>query len=188
MVLPMLVVLLQEVMLVSRDEFLARPTSPSSWREGVLAGWDMQEGREGGTWLAMDRSTSPASTPRQGRLGFLTNIFTGGVQEAGARGRGFLLTDWLRGEESAAAYLARLATSTATYSPFNLVLLEPRGAGYAAWRWGWVEVEGEGPRYTRGKAGHTPDCGPVEASQGVIGVGNHPQVPTSSLRAREDPI
>ena len=32
------------------------------------------------------------------------------------------------------------------------------------------------PRYTRGKAGHTADCGPMEASQGVLGVGNHPQV------------
>ena len=161
MVLPMLVVLLQEVMLVSRDEFLARPTSPSSWREGVLAGWDMQEGREGGTWLAMDRSTSPASAPRQGRLGFLTNIFTGGVQEAGARGRGFLLTDWLRGEESAAAYLARLATSTATYSPFNLVLLEPRGAGYAAWRWvGLGGGGGRGAQVHPGEGGPHPGLRP----------------------------
>ena len=101
----------------------------------MLAGWDMQEGREGGTWLAMDRSTTLASTSRKGRLGFLTNIFTGGVQAAGARGRGFLLTDWLRGEEGAAAYLARLAASTATYSPFNLVLLEPLGAAYTAWRY-----------------------------------------------------
>ena len=40
------------------------------FRTGIVAGWDRQEGREGGTWLAMDK---------KGRLGFLTNIFTTGV-------------------------------------------------------------------------------------------------------------
>ena len=43
--------------------------------------------------------------PRNGRLGFLTNIFTGGVIDPGAAGRGFLILDWLRGELSAREYL-----------------------------------------------------------------------------------
>ena len=53
---------------MNRDEFTARPTAPLSWRAGLLGGWDLQPGREGGTWLAMDTG---------GRLGLLTNIYTG---------------------------------------------------------------------------------------------------------------
>ena len=56
------------VLAMNRDEFTARPTSAARWRDGLVGGWDLQEGREGGTWLAMDR---------RGRLGLLTNIYTG---------------------------------------------------------------------------------------------------------------
>ena len=58
----------QLVLAMNRDEFTARPTAPLSWRAGLLGGWDLQPGREGGTWLAMDTG---------GRLGLLTNIYTG---------------------------------------------------------------------------------------------------------------
>ena len=95
-------------------------------RAGILAGWDQQEGREGGTWLAMDK---------KGRLGFLTNIFTGGVIDPKAAGRGFLVLDWLRSEKGAEEYLRGLAQDSSKYNPFNLVLLEPLGEAYQAWRW-----------------------------------------------------
>ena len=42
---------------------------------------------------------------RRGRIGFLTNIFTGGVNNPVAAGRGFLILDWLRGQLSAQEYL-----------------------------------------------------------------------------------
>ena len=94
-------------------------------RTGIVAGWDQQEGREGGTWLAMDK---------KGRLGFLTNIFTGGVIDSKAAGRGFLVLDWLRSDTRAEEYLGRLAQDSRKYNPFNLVLLEPLGEAYQAWR------------------------------------------------------
>ena len=92
--------LLQLILAMNRDEFVSRPTSPASERGGLVAGWDQQPGREGGTWLALDTG--------MGRLGLLTNIFTGGVVDKDAKGRGFLVLDWLRGEHTAMEYLESL--------------------------------------------------------------------------------
>ena len=92
--------LMQLILAMNRDEFVSRPTAPASEREGLVAGWDEQPGREGGTWLAMDTRT--------GRLGLLTNIFTGGLVDREAKGRGFLVVDWLRGCQSAMDYLENL--------------------------------------------------------------------------------
>ena len=92
--------LIQLILAMNRDEFVNRPTSPASERGGLVAGWDEQPGREGGTWLAMDTVT--------GRLGLLTNIFTGGLVDKDAKGRGFLVLDWLRGDQTAMEYLESL--------------------------------------------------------------------------------
>jgi len=143
------------ILAMNRDEMTARPTSPACWREGLLAGWDMQAGRQGGTWLAVDQ---------RGRLGLLTNIYTGGVLDSKSSGRGFLVLDWLRGDLSAADYLTSLSKDGTTYNPFNLILLEKdHGGQYNV------------GRYSRGLAGHTDNFGPVTESAGTFGVGNHPQ-------------
>lgn len=83
----------------------------------VLAGRDLTAGREGGTWLAIDAG---------GRMGMLTNVFTGLSPDKDAKGRGFLIHDYLAGGQSAQEYLEKLSQSTEPYSPFNLVLLEPQ--------------------------------------------------------------
>jgi uncharacterized protein with NRDE domain len=98
-----------------------RPTAAATWREELLAGWDLQDGRQGGTWLAADR---------RGRIGLLTNIYTGGVLDKSARGRGHLVVDFLREEMAAAEYLEMVAADQSVYNPFNLVLLEPEPAGH----------------------------------------------------------
>ena len=72
------------ILVFNRDEFLNRVTEPAAWKDGVLAGRDMAGGREGGTWLAIDR---------KGKLGFLTNIYTGLAVQG--EGRGFLIGDFL---------------------------------------------------------------------------------------------
>ena len=143
------------VLAMNRDEFTSRPTEAASWRSGLLAGWDLQPGREGGTWLAMDG---------RGRVGLLTNIFTGGVLDKEARGRGFLVVDWLKGDQTAEEYLNSLSKDPATYNPFNLVLCERTSDGlYTA------------TRYSRGLKGHTENFGPVTETGGTFGVGNSPQ-------------
>ena len=143
------------VLAMNRDEFTARPTSAARWRDGLVGGWDLQEGREGGTWLAMDT---------RGRLGLLTNIYTGGVLDQKAKGRGFLVVDWLKGNLSAMDYLTSLSQDPTTYNPFNLVLFETGDDG-----------EYLVSRYSRGVPGHTENFGPVTERCGTFGVGNHPQ-------------
>ena len=143
------------IIVMNRDEYTGRPTAQSSWQDGLLAGWDQQPGREGGTWLAADR---------KGRVGLLTNIFTGGVLQENAAGRGFLITEWLRSNQSAESYLKNLSQDNKLYNPFNLILFEQDDHGqYCVWR------------YTRGKKGHTESFGPQQETSGTFGVGNHPQ-------------
>ena len=42
-----------------------------------------------------------------------------------AKGRGFLVVDYLKKTNSAENYLESLHSSDITYNPFNLILLEP---------------------------------------------------------------
>ena len=94
----------------------------SEWSaDGLLGGWDQEPGREGGTWLALDKT---------GRIGFLTNIFVGSGPDKAALGRGFLITDWLKSNISAEEYLNQLSTNEKYYNPFNLVLFEPVNGSY----------------------------------------------------------
>ena len=137
---------------MNRDEFLKRPTSKSSWQEGILAGRDQEPGKEGGTWLGMNA---------EGDIGLLTNIYAG-KHQPGA-GRGFLVVDFLK-TRNVENYIDNLSKSDTAYSPFNLVLFELRGAEYSA------------QYYCRGHK----DCvinesyGPCKLQSGCHGVSNHP--------------
>ena len=69
----------------------------------------------GGTWLGINR---------QGHIGLLTNIYSG--KSSPGAGRGFIVIDYLN-DPKAEEYLNDLALSKVTYSPFNLMLFEPKG-------------------------------------------------------------
>ena len=103
------------ILIMNRDEFFKRPTSKSDWDENILAGRDLQPGKEGGTWLAVNR---------KGQIGLLTNIYSG--NSSPGVGRGFLVINALK-ENNPDKYLSDLAESDVKYSPFNLLLLEPQG-------------------------------------------------------------
>jgi len=143
------------ILVMNRDEFLKRPTANASWRGGLLGGWDLEPGREGGTWLAVDK---------KGRVGLLTNIYTGGFVDPNAKGRGFMVVNWLKSDMSGAKYLEDLSQDSSVYNPFNLALFEQNEEG-----------EYTVNRYSRGKSGHTENFGPVQDSCGTFGIGNHPQ-------------
>ncbi len=148
------------ILAMNRDEFLDRPTEAARWKDcengnGILCGRDAEKGKEGGTWLAIDK---------QGRIGVLTNIFTG-YRERGGKRRGNLIIDYLQGSDKAEDYLIRLATDKSVYRPFNILLLEPNlNLNFDIWC------------YTHGKPGHVIKTEPLKHLQWekYIGLGNHP--------------
>eukprot|EP00884_Botryococcus_braunii_P004614 jgi/Botrbrau1/14153/Bobra.182_3s0093.1 len=98
------------LLLFNRDEYFARGTRGMHWWEDaphILGGRDLLAG---GTWLAISLS---------GRFAFLTN-YREVTAVAGARSRGRLPEDFLRGSDSPLAYLSLLDPQA--YNGFNLVV------------------------------------------------------------------
>ena len=112
---------------------------------------------EGGTWLGIDS---------KGRLAILTNVYTGKTIKS--EGRGFIVIDYLNGENSAMEFVAELSEKSGMYSPFNLCIFEPQdNHGYEPLYFkntfknesSGIDIQGEGPKVLQ---------------LGVAGFGNHP--------------
>jgi uncharacterized protein with NRDE domain len=127
----------------NRDEFFARATAPAAWwpdTPSVLAGRDLAAG---GTWLGVTRT---------GRFAALTNFRDmSAPKKAGAPSRGALVSEFLRGEESAREFLARLRAGSDAFEGFNLLVSDGDEM------WSFSNVEGE----------------PVLLAPGVYGLSNH---------------
>lgn len=135
------------VVAANRDEFYARPTLPAAWwadAPDVLGGRDL---RGGGSWLGVTRS---------GRWAAVTNFREPAVERPGARSRGELVGDFLRGTDSPADYLDRLLSRADAYHGFNLLVGEP-GAIY------WLS----------NRAPPESAAAPVPLRPGVHGLSNH---------------
>ena len=105
----------------NRDEFHARPTHPAAqWADapGLYAGRD---GLAGGSWMGVTA---------QGRFALVTNFREPGRYLAPAPSRGALVEDYLRGNDSPQAYLARTHESDQAYNGFNLIVGDTRQAWY----------------------------------------------------------
>lgn len=105
----------------NRDEFHARPTAGSRWwpdAPGVLAGRDL---RGGGTWMGVTRS---------GRFAAVTNLRNREPDKTAAPSRGGLVADFLRGDEAAGAYLARVESQSPRFNGFNLLVADSGALGY----------------------------------------------------------
>jgi len=127
----------------NRDEFHDRPTAALGWwsdAPDVLGGRDL---RAGGTWLALARS---------GRFGLVTNFRDANGAPPEAPSRGQLVLRYLRGEPSAAGFLAALQPGSRAYAGFNLLLGDARALHY------FCNVGDEGPR---------------ELPPGIYGLSNH---------------
>lgn len=100
------------IVAANRDEFHARPTSPSEfWQHhpDVLAGKDLQAG---GSWMGVSK---------QGKLAALTNIRAPGKEREDAVSRGELVTDFLMHEYSDQDYLQKLSQQANNYNGYNLL-------------------------------------------------------------------
>ncbi|HEV8097207.1 MAG TPA: NRDE family protein [Burkholderiales bacterium] len=98
------------IVAANRDEYHARPSEPAGFwkdRPGILAGRDLEAG---GTWMGVSRN---------GRFAAVTNYR--GARDANAlESRGALVTRFLEGNASAAAFVSDVAQRGNTYSGFNL--------------------------------------------------------------------
>ncbi|MCK9238559.1 MAG: NRDE family protein [Thiopseudomonas sp.] len=103
------------LMLANRDEMHARATAPlAQWSDypQIYAGRDLLAG---GSWLGV----AP-----QSRFAALTNIRA--LEGVLPRSRGELVSNYLAGHESPAAYMHRVAQQAAQFNGFNLLVGDSR--------------------------------------------------------------
>jgi len=101
------------VVAANRDEWRDRPALAAHWWEDhpqILAGRDLQAG---GTWMGITRAR---------RFAAVTNFRDPSDRRSTALSRGTLVTGFLLGAESPAAFLAGLAGKAAQYNGFNLLV------------------------------------------------------------------
>ena len=108
------------VVAANRDEVFARPAAEAAWwkdAKNVFAGRDLEAG---GTWLGLGRD---------GRFAGLTNFRDPPRNRNDAPSRGALVADFLTGNESTAAALARLQAQGPRYNAFNLFVSDGDSLG-----------------------------------------------------------
>ena len=108
------------VVAANRDEFFARAAAEAAWwkdAKNVFAGRDLEAG---GTWLGLSRD---------GRFAGLTNFRDPPRNRNDAPSRGALVADFLTGNESTAAALARLQAQGPRYNAFNLFVSDGDSLG-----------------------------------------------------------
>ncbi|CAG2104573.1 unnamed protein product [Medioppia subpectinata] len=102
-----------------RDEYYARPTKPVSFWDNrntrIIGGQDMDKGREGGAWLAMNTN---------GKIASLLNILQPKDEiSADKKGRGFLVVDYLEGNDSPKTYLDQISKDSSDYNGFRMIAI-----------------------------------------------------------------
>uniref|UniRef100_F6S910 Transport and golgi organization 2 homolog n=1 Tax=Monodelphis domestica TaxID=13616 RepID=F6S910_MONDO len=103
-------------------KFDPRPVSKNAYRPSkladfwgnnneILSGLDMEEGKEGGSWLGISK---------KGKLAALTNYMQPKLDKD-AKGRGELVTHFLTTEVDSFSYLKKISTEGHLYNGFNLI-------------------------------------------------------------------
>lgn len=106
----------------NRDEAHARPSAPlQRWADapGLVAGRDLEAG---GTWMG-------ARAP--GRACVVTNVRDPRAARDRAS-RGWLVTDFLQGDDPAAHHAEALERTATRYRPFNLLLFDSQAARFVS--------------------------------------------------------
>ncbi len=142
------------VLAANRDEYHERPTRTAGFWDDAPAIYGGRDLQQGGSWLALDRS---------GRIAAVTNLREPGTRRSGARSRGLLVSDYLRGNLAPAAYLRRVAAGD--YDGFNLLVgdhdglwfmnssrAEPVALGAGVYGISNGELDCPWPKVARGKA------------------------------------
>ncbi|XP_064024627.1 transport and Golgi organization protein 2 homolog isoform X2 [Pogoniulus pusillus] len=102
------------ILAANRDEFYHRPSkSADFWDTSneILSGLDMEEGKEGGTWLGISK---------RGKMAALTNYLQPKTDK-NAKGRGALVTNFLTADLDSYSYLKKVSVEGHLYNGFNLL-------------------------------------------------------------------
>ncbi|CAL8297025.1 transport and Golgi organization protein 2 homolog isoform X1 [Gadus morhua] len=106
------------ILAANRDEYYSRPTKAADyWASNgdILSGLDLENGKEGGTWLGVTKT---------GRLAAITNYLEPKLNPD-AKGRGFLVANYLIDRDlDSFSYLKKLSTEGHLYNGFNLLTAE----------------------------------------------------------------
>ncbi|XP_007460093.1 PREDICTED: transport and Golgi organization protein 2 homolog isoform X3 [Lipotes vexillifer] len=107
------------ILAANRDEFYHRPSRAADFwgnNNEVLSGLDMEEGKEGGTWLGINT---------RGKLAALTNYLQPRL-DRDARGRGELVAQFLTSDVDSLSYLKKVSAEGHLYNGFNLIAADLR--------------------------------------------------------------
>lgn len=102
------------ILAANRDEVYQRPAKVADFwgiNNEILSGLDMEEGKEGGTWLGIST---------RGKLAAITNYLQP-WQDPNARSRGELVTQFLTTDMDSLSYLKKVSTEGHLYNGFNLL-------------------------------------------------------------------
>lgn len=101
------------ILAANRDEFFERPTEAASfWDDcpSILAGRDL---RKGGSWMGVSKD---------GRIAAVTNYREPSQNKTSATSRGSLVSDYLKGNDSAEYYIQKVMLQRHAYDEFNLLV------------------------------------------------------------------
>lgn len=103
----------QLVLSANRDEFYKRPTAPAHFWEDhpdVLAGRDLEKM---GTWMGVTKT---------GRFAAITNVRNSSSENADAKSRGELVSNYLCSTVAPNEYMKQVRNNAAQYNGFNLIV------------------------------------------------------------------
>uniref|UniRef100_A0A3B1JZ59 Transport and golgi organization 2 homolog (Drosophila) n=1 Tax=Astyanax mexicanus TaxID=7994 RepID=A0A3B1JZ59_ASTMX len=109
------------ILAANRDELYNRPSKAADFwgsSKEILSGLDLEEGKEGGSWLGITK---------RGKLAALTNYLEG-RPNPDAQGRGFLVSNFLTDNLDSFSYMRKVASEGHLYNGFNLLTAEFRNS------------------------------------------------------------
>uniref|UniRef100_A0A3P8VV12 Transport and golgi organization 2 homolog (Drosophila) n=1 Tax=Cynoglossus semilaevis TaxID=244447 RepID=A0A3P8VV12_CYNSE len=108
------------ILAANRDEFYSRPSKTADFwgpDNEILSGQDLENGKEGGSWLGISR---------RGKLAAITNYMER-QQKPDAPGRGFLVSNYLTDKDvDSYSYMKKLSADGPQYNGFNLITADFR--------------------------------------------------------------
>lgn len=111
------------VLIANRDELHARPATAAEFDPEAALVYGGRDRVEGGGWLQVST---------RGRLAAVTNVRAGLNPVKKPRSRGWLVRDFVRGDDGAVETATALAPDAGEFGPFNLLLWDGAALAFAS--------------------------------------------------------